>query len=71
MLLKNPVEALAERAPAAAPSPAPERFRNAPNTDFSLERNRARMREALSNVSRELGRKYRWSSGAGGSPTGR
>jgi len=54
-LLRNPVELLASRAPAAADTPA---FRNAPNTDFSVEANRARMHAALESVARGLGRKH-------------
>jgi RHH-type proline utilization regulon transcriptional repressor/proline dehydrogenase/delta 1-pyrroline-5-carboxylate dehydrogenase len=54
-LLRNPLELLAARAPAAAEAPA---FRNAPNTDFSVEANRARMRTALDSVARGLGRKH-------------
>jgi RHH-type proline utilization regulon transcriptional repressor/proline dehydrogenase/delta 1-pyrroline-5-carboxylate dehydrogenase len=58
VLLTNPVELLKARggvAPAPAAHPG---FRNAPNTDFSQEKNRARMREALASVGRELGRKH-------------
>ncbi len=56
-LLQNPVELLAPRAPAPAPSsPAP--FRNAANTDFSVESNRARMRSALESVAKGLGRRH-------------
>jgi RHH-type transcriptional regulator, proline utilization regulon repressor / proline dehydrogenase / delta 1-pyrroline-5-carboxylate dehydrogenase len=54
-LLRNPVELLASRAPAAAEAPA---FWNAPNTDFSVEASRARMRAALESVARGLGRKH-------------
>jgi RHH-type proline utilization regulon transcriptional repressor/proline dehydrogenase/delta 1-pyrroline-5-carboxylate dehydrogenase len=54
-LLRNPVELLAARAPAA---PEPAAFRNAPNTDFSVEANRARMRAALESVAKGLGRKH-------------
>jgi len=59
-LLRNPVEILAARigpaqAPAAADLPA---FRNAPNTDFNLEGNRARMRAALERVAKGLGGKH-------------
>ncbi len=54
-LLQNPVGLLATRA--AAPA-APAAFRNAPNTDFSVEANRARMRSALESVARGLGRTH-------------
>ncbi len=53
-LLRNPVEVLRSLpAPQAAP-PTPA-FQNAPNTDFNLEENRARMRAALVSVGRGLG----------------
>ncbi|HXQ80139.1 MAG TPA: L-glutamate gamma-semialdehyde dehydrogenase [Opitutaceae bacterium] len=59
-LLKNPVEILnarpaAAQAPTAAAEPA---FRNAPNTDFNLEENRARMRAALASVAKGLGGRH-------------
>jgi RHH-type proline utilization regulon transcriptional repressor/proline dehydrogenase/delta 1-pyrroline-5-carboxylate dehydrogenase len=55
-LLRNPVELLGAKAPpAAAAAPA---FRNAANTDFSIEANRARMRSALESVARGLGRRH-------------
>jgi RHH-type proline utilization regulon transcriptional repressor/proline dehydrogenase/delta 1-pyrroline-5-carboxylate dehydrogenase len=60
MLLRNPVDALAGR-PSAARPPSPAAapaFRNAPNTDFNLEENRARMRSALESVAKGLGRKH-------------
>jgi RHH-type proline utilization regulon transcriptional repressor/proline dehydrogenase/delta 1-pyrroline-5-carboxylate dehydrogenase len=53
-LLRNPVSLLQARQPQAAP-PA---FRNAPNTDFSVEANRERMRAALDSVAKGLGRKH-------------
>jgi RHH-type proline utilization regulon transcriptional repressor/proline dehydrogenase/delta 1-pyrroline-5-carboxylate dehydrogenase len=56
-LLQNPVELLAAHAP-ARPTPAPPAFRNAPNTDFTLEANRARMRAALESVASGLGKKH-------------
>lgn len=41
-------------------------FRNEPYTDFSLESNRARMRNALAQVRREFGREYKlWIGGEG------
>jgi len=55
-LLRNPVDLLAGR-PAAAPA-ARAGFRNAPNTDFSLEKNRERMRAALGRVAAGFGRKH-------------
>jgi RHH-type proline utilization regulon transcriptional repressor/proline dehydrogenase/delta 1-pyrroline-5-carboxylate dehydrogenase len=56
VLLQNPVELLAPRSEArGAVAPA---FRNAPNTDFTLEANRARMRAALETVAAGLGRKH-------------
>ena len=61
ILLRNPVEELAARAPAARrpqPKAAAAAFTNAPNTDFSLERNRARMRAALGTVAKGLGRRH-------------
>jgi RHH-type proline utilization regulon transcriptional repressor/proline dehydrogenase/delta 1-pyrroline-5-carboxylate dehydrogenase len=56
-LLQNPVELLGPRAPAPAPPAAPA-FRNAANTDFSVEANRARMRSALESVAKGLGRRH-------------
>jgi RHH-type proline utilization regulon transcriptional repressor/proline dehydrogenase/delta 1-pyrroline-5-carboxylate dehydrogenase len=60
VLLRNPVEVLgAGAAPARAPAePAPPAFRNAPNTDFNVEENRARMRAALDSAARALGAKH-------------
>jgi RHH-type proline utilization regulon transcriptional repressor/proline dehydrogenase/delta 1-pyrroline-5-carboxylate dehydrogenase len=57
MLLRNPVESLRARAapPPGAPRPP---FRNAPNTDFNLEGNRARMRAALEAAAKSLGGKH-------------
>jgi RHH-type proline utilization regulon transcriptional repressor/proline dehydrogenase/delta 1-pyrroline-5-carboxylate dehydrogenase len=57
VLLQNPVELLARR-PAAKAAPAAAGFRNAPNTDFTLEANRERMRAALESLGKGLGRKY-------------
>jgi RHH-type proline utilization regulon transcriptional repressor/proline dehydrogenase/delta 1-pyrroline-5-carboxylate dehydrogenase len=55
-LLRNPVSALgAPRRPEAAPKGA---FRNAPNTDFNIEQNRSRMREALAAAAKSLGGKH-------------
>ena len=54
-LLRNPVDLLPAR---GAVAPAPAAFRNAPNTDFSVEANRARMREALASVAKGLGRRH-------------
>ncbi len=54
VLLRNPVGLLGERR-AAAPVPG---FRNAPNTDFTKESNRQRMREALAALGSRLGRKH-------------
>jgi RHH-type proline utilization regulon transcriptional repressor/proline dehydrogenase/delta 1-pyrroline-5-carboxylate dehydrogenase len=59
-LLRNPVERLGATPqparPKAAPEPAP--FRNAPNTDFTIEANRARMRAALEKAAQGLGQKH-------------
>jgi RHH-type proline utilization regulon transcriptional repressor/proline dehydrogenase/delta 1-pyrroline-5-carboxylate dehydrogenase len=55
-LLRNPAEMTAG-APAGAP-PAPAAFVNAPNTDFTLETSRARMRAALASVSAGLGARH-------------
>ena len=55
-LLRNPVELLG-----AAPRPAPAgstAFRNAPNTDFTVEANRARMRSALERAEKAVGQKH-------------
>jgi RHH-type proline utilization regulon transcriptional repressor/proline dehydrogenase/delta 1-pyrroline-5-carboxylate dehydrogenase len=54
-LLQNPVGLLRPRPAPAGPS---GRFRNAANTDFSVEANRARMRSALESVAKGLGRKH-------------
>jgi RHH-type proline utilization regulon transcriptional repressor/proline dehydrogenase/delta 1-pyrroline-5-carboxylate dehydrogenase len=54
-LLRNPVDLLPARPPASA---APAAFRNAANTDFSVEANRAHMRAALESVAKGLGRKH-------------
>jgi RHH-type transcriptional regulator, proline utilization regulon repressor / proline dehydrogenase / delta 1-pyrroline-5-carboxylate dehydrogenase len=56
-LLQNPVELLGPRAPTPAPA-APPAFRNAANTDFSVEANRAKMRAALESVAKGLGRRH-------------
>jgi RHH-type proline utilization regulon transcriptional repressor/proline dehydrogenase/delta 1-pyrroline-5-carboxylate dehydrogenase len=56
VLLRNPVDLLGG-SPAARPAPAPG-FSNAPNTDFSREANRARMREALSSAAGKLGGRH-------------
>ncbi|HEY4989766.1 MAG TPA: bifunctional proline dehydrogenase/L-glutamate gamma-semialdehyde dehydrogenase, partial [Opitutaceae bacterium] len=57
VLLQNPVELLARR-PAPAPAAPPPAFRNAPNTDFGIEANRARMQAALEKVAGRLGRMH-------------
>jgi len=57
VLLRNPVDLLAALPPAPPAPPAPA-FRNAPNTDFNLEENRARMRDALAKVAGGLGRRH-------------
>jgi len=57
VLLKNPAELVAEAVPARE-HPAAASFRNAPNTDFNLETNRARMRAALEAVARGLGKDH-------------
>jgi RHH-type proline utilization regulon transcriptional repressor/proline dehydrogenase/delta 1-pyrroline-5-carboxylate dehydrogenase len=54
-LLQNPAGLLRARPAAPAPSRG---FRNAPNTDFSLEASRAAMRSALADVERGLGRRH-------------
>ena len=56
-LLKNPV-ALLSGGRAARPAPPSPGFANAPNTDFTLEANRARMRAALTSVEKGLGRQH-------------
>ncbi len=56
-LLRNPVELLGSR-PAAAGAGAAPAFRNAPNTDFTLEKNRARMRGALDKLAKGLGGRH-------------
>jgi len=53
-LLRNPVEVLASL-PSDKAAPEAPAFRNAPNTDFNLEENRARMRAALESMGRRLG----------------
>jgi len=55
VLLRNPVELISTRPAPQAPAPA---FSNAPNTDFTLEANRARMRSALESVARGFGKKH-------------
>ncbi|HEY1764509.1 MAG TPA: proline dehydrogenase family protein [Opitutaceae bacterium] len=58
-LLRNPVELLAPArrpAPAAATGAAP--FRNAPNTDFTVEASRARMRTALEKAEKGIGQRH-------------
>jgi RHH-type proline utilization regulon transcriptional repressor/proline dehydrogenase/delta 1-pyrroline-5-carboxylate dehydrogenase len=55
VLLANPVSLLSAKPSAAAPKAA---FQNAPNTDFTIESNRARMREALASVAKGFGRKH-------------
>jgi RHH-type proline utilization regulon transcriptional repressor/proline dehydrogenase/delta 1-pyrroline-5-carboxylate dehydrogenase len=55
VLLQNPVTLLAAAPPRPARAPA---FRNAPNTDFNLEANRARMRAALESVGQGLGKTH-------------
>ena len=55
-LLRNPVDLLSPKPmPLAAPTAG---FRNAPNTDFTVESNRARMRHALETVSKALGARH-------------
>jgi RHH-type proline utilization regulon transcriptional repressor/proline dehydrogenase/delta 1-pyrroline-5-carboxylate dehydrogenase len=56
-LLRNPVDILDAR-PAAAAAPAKPAFRNAANTDFNLEENRSRMRAALTDAEKGLGRRH-------------
>ncbi len=57
-LLRNPVDLLGPSVSEPI-APAPKgTFRNAPNTDFALEKNRVRMREALKTVEGTLGKKY-------------
>jgi RHH-type transcriptional regulator, proline utilization regulon repressor / proline dehydrogenase / delta 1-pyrroline-5-carboxylate dehydrogenase len=56
-LLRNPVGLLRAR-PAPPPPAPPPPFENAPNTDFSLEKNRAAMRAALASVAGRLGRRH-------------
>jgi RHH-type proline utilization regulon transcriptional repressor/proline dehydrogenase/delta 1-pyrroline-5-carboxylate dehydrogenase len=56
-LLRNPVGILKAAAPAPAAQPAPA-FRNAPNTDFNIEENRARMRAALAGAVKALGARH-------------
>ena len=55
VLLRNPALLLGRAKPAAAPAPG---FQNAPNTDFTKEANRRRMRDALASVAGQLGRKH-------------
>ena len=57
-LLRNPVEILNSRAPSAQAAAAGPVFRNAPNTDFNLEANRARMRAALEGVAKGFGARH-------------
>jgi RHH-type proline utilization regulon transcriptional repressor/proline dehydrogenase/delta 1-pyrroline-5-carboxylate dehydrogenase len=54
-LLQNPVGLLR---PGPGPAAGIHPFRNAANTDFSVEANRARMRSALEAVAKGLGRKH-------------
>ncbi len=56
-LLRNPVDVLGAL-PMAPAAPAGPAFRNAPNTDFNLEENRARMRTALEDAARGLGGRH-------------
>jgi RHH-type proline utilization regulon transcriptional repressor/proline dehydrogenase/delta 1-pyrroline-5-carboxylate dehydrogenase len=56
VLLRNPAGLLA-RGPVPS-SPQPPAFRNAPNTDFNLESNRARMVSALGAAAGGLGRRH-------------
>ncbi|HEY1794084.1 MAG TPA: proline dehydrogenase family protein [Opitutaceae bacterium] len=53
-LLRNPAGLIARTAPPPAAAP----FANAPNTDFSVEANRGRMRAALESAGRTLGRSH-------------
>ena len=55
-LLKNPVSLIAPPKPPAPPRRAA--FRNAPNTDFTLAANRAKMRAALQSVGQGLGKTH-------------
>jgi RHH-type proline utilization regulon transcriptional repressor/proline dehydrogenase/delta 1-pyrroline-5-carboxylate dehydrogenase len=58
-LLANPVGVLGAGPAANGPAaPAPPAFRNAPNTDFTREDDRARMRAALARVSASLGARH-------------
>ncbi|HMD60280.1 MAG TPA: proline dehydrogenase family protein, partial [Opitutaceae bacterium] len=58
-LLRCPAEILDGRAaPAKAPAAAGPAFRNAPNTDFNQEANRARMRSALEAAAKGLGARH-------------
>jgi RHH-type proline utilization regulon transcriptional repressor/proline dehydrogenase/delta 1-pyrroline-5-carboxylate dehydrogenase len=54
-LLQNPVGLLRPRTAAPAVPPS---FRNAPNTDFSVEANRVRMQAALESVATGLGQRH-------------
>ncbi|HXN35874.1 MAG TPA: proline dehydrogenase family protein [Opitutaceae bacterium] len=56
-LLRNPVDTL-RALPEVAASRGEPAFRNAPNTDFNLEGNRARMRSALEGAARGLGGRH-------------
>ena len=55
VLLQNPVTLLSAAPAQTAKAPA---FRNAPNTDFNLEANRAWMRAALESVGKGLGKTH-------------
>jgi RHH-type proline utilization regulon transcriptional repressor/proline dehydrogenase/delta 1-pyrroline-5-carboxylate dehydrogenase len=55
VLLRNPIELISKE---PAPRPATPAFSNAPNTDFTLEANRARMRAALESVAKGFGKKH-------------
>src|SRR5205823_1376414 len=63
-LLMNPVELLSRRkghghrSTAAHATPSSREFRNEALMDFSVEENRARMKEAIEAVGRKLGETY-------------
>ena len=59
-LLENPATGrTADRPPAQPPAgPASDRFKNAPNTDFTVAAHRDQQRAALKSVSAQLGRKW-------------
>ncbi len=56
-LLKNPVESLRPAESKAVAGATAAKFRNAPNTDFTLAANRDRQRAALAHLAAHLGRK--------------